>query len=123
MVPRGSLILHSVSPWLTGWDRCERAVHPHAHLSLVEQNEVAGCVRQFPYSEWAMHKDETPSGTTRMRTMHLIVKRTVLGLIGIMVVSAICFSSIMPSSLRLVELEDGETLPAAKPVLPHSGRN
>jgi hypothetical protein len=67
-----------------------------------------------------MSKDETPCGTTRMGTVYLIVKRTLLGLIGIMVVSAICFSSIMPSSLRLVELEDGTRVPAAKPVSAHS---
>lgn len=68
-----------------------------------------------------MSKDETPSGNTIiMRTVHLIVKRALFGLVGIMVVVAICFSSTLPSSLRLVEQEDGTRVLAAKPVSGHS---
>lgn len=59
-------------------------------------------------------------GSTIMRTVHLIVKRTLFGLVGIMVVAAICFSSTMPSSLRLVEEMDGTRVFVAKPVSAHS---
>jgi len=42
-----------------------------------------------------------------MRTVRLIVKRSLLGLFGLMVYAALGFSSNVPSSLRMARDEDG----------------
>jgi hypothetical protein len=63
-----------------------------------------------------MSKDVAPSGSTIVRTVHLMVKRTLFGVIGITAVAATCFASTMPSSLRLVEQQDGTRVLVPKPV-------
>jgi hypothetical protein len=57
--------------------------------------------------ECAMYEDEEQSRSTiSMRTLRLTVKWSLFGLFGIMVSAALCFSSTVPSFLRLAQ-EDG----------------